>query len=578
MAAKHIKVIVKFRPTNKVESKAGKSGQKDKNSLKIVDSQTIKVGKADMIFDQVLKLETTQDEAFEAIAEASCEDLLNGFNSTIFVYGQTGSGKTYTMYGDDTDTDVAKLGVIPRSISYLFERLEQDKAGDGVRKLIAFEMKVSFVEIYNEKLRDLLTLSRDPPPVKIRMNREKQTYLENLSSISVSHIREVLKLIAIANKNRNTSATKQNATSSRGHLVMQVTLWQKIRESTAEVVQIGLANFCDLAGSERNKKTGATGLRLKEAQNINLSLTVLGRTISALASKKKQVVPYRESKLTHILKDSLGGNCKTTLVVAASTHIFNRDESINSLKFGQRCKLIKTKAKVNRIYTENELLNRLSKLEKENSELRALNGIATDFTDGDMKMGKDDQVFALQEELGEMTYAYNSEKNKVETAEKKLGFDLSKLSNENEFLSKKIEELRLIIEGIDAGHGQRDSLIAAMGMKGKDLFNNQVSGLKLTAKGQIKKERKKEKKRKKYWCWMNPEQGNGYKKYHQGLSTYLDEFEPNQEENVRINESIYLMCRAGKNRGFAEEVKTKIVLDLKRVNDEEFEKLNAKFR
>merc|ERR1712113_274301 len=156
-----------------------------------------------------------------------------------------------------------------------------------------------------------------------------------------------------------------NAVSSRSHMVLILSLQTKSKDGS---VRIGKLNFCDLAGSEKVRKTNASGQRLKEAIKINLSLSVLGRVISALSENKH--VPYRDSKLTHLLKDSLGGNCKTTLIVNGTKHMFNREETINSLRFGKRCKMITNHVKINKVYSNNELLAMLEKMREENKQLR----------------------------------------------------------------------------------------------------------------------------------------------------------------------------------------------------------------
>merc|ERR1712228_1059860 len=174
-----------------------------------------------------------------------------------------------------------------------------------------------------------------------------------------------LQLIEVANSNRTKAETSMNLSSSRSHMLMQVYVNLRFKDDS---LSVGRLNFCDLAGSEKVRKTGATGNRLQEAMKINLSLTILGQVISALAQNKKHV-PFRDSVLTNVLKDSLGGNCKTTLIVCGTKHIFNRDETINSLRFGARCKMITHKVETNKVYSRADLLKMNEKLKKENSKL-----------------------------------------------------------------------------------------------------------------------------------------------------------------------------------------------------------------
>eukprot|EP01084_Bolivina_argentea_P101281 181621_1 len=207
------------------------------------------------------------------------------------------------------------MGIIPRSVSYLFSEIEDDP------EVLEARIKVSFVEIYKETLRDLLNPS-SKKRLQIRLQANDETRISNLTETHVLTLLDVLQLMEVANSYRTKAETSMNHSSSRSHMLMVMTVATRIDDGS---IRVGKLNFCDLAGSEKIRKTNATGLRLKEAQKINLSLTILGQVISALSENKKHV-PYRDSKLTHILKDSLGGNCKTTLIVCGTKHMFNRAE------------------------------------------------------------------------------------------------------------------------------------------------------------------------------------------------------------------------------------------------------------
>jgi len=191
--------------------------------------------------------------------------------------------------------------------------------------------------------------------------------MQGLIETQVHNVGDVLKLIAAALYRRTKAATQMNATSSRSHMLMRLTVITKTKKGQ---VRIGVGNFADLAGSEDQRKTGAKGQRLEEAKKINLSLLTLEKVINALSNPtRSKHIPYRESTLTHVLKDSLGGNCKTTLVVNVSPHIFNRSECKRTLHFAQRCKLIKNKAKINRVYTNDELMIKLKQMQDKNDKL-----------------------------------------------------------------------------------------------------------------------------------------------------------------------------------------------------------------
>jgi len=313
-------------------------------------------------FDRILDSSVDQALTFEHVAERVCDDVLDGYNGCIFAYGQTGSGKTYTMFGPEgQNAHPEHMGIIPRSISYIFTEIEEDE------EILEARIKVSFVEIYKERLRDLLNPS-SKKPLTIRLGENGETRISNVTETHVLTLLDVLQLIEVANSFRTKAETSMNHSSSRSHMLMTLTVALRVEDGS---IKVGKLNFCDLAGSEKVRKTNATGNRLKEAQQINLSLTILGQVISALAQNRKHV-PFRDSKLTHVLKDSLGGNCKTTLIVNCSKHMFNREETINALRFGSRCKLITNNVSVNRIYSNAELLAMIEKLKRQNAKLTAL--------------------------------------------------------------------------------------------------------------------------------------------------------------------------------------------------------------
>ena len=558
-----VRVILKFRPNNKREMK--EKDDKKNCSLTIVNNKKVKVKTEAIEFDAVLGPESKQSESFEAVAEASCVDLLDGFNSTIFMYGQTGAGKTYTMYGDGTEKDVERMGIVPRSLSFIFESLAKQKE-DG--RLMEYSLKCAFLEIYNETLRDML--SNDPNSKPTIRAMKDMTFCDGLTEIECEDINQVLKLIAVANKNRVTASTKQNEVSSRGHMIMIVDLARTIREDDVSVVESAKMYFGDLAGSERQKKTNAKGTRLKEAQNINLSLTVLGRVINALAEpKKKQVIPYRESKLTHILKDSLGGNCKTTLCICGTVHHFNRDETITTIKFGQRCKKIQTKAKVNRVWTKAELLRKVDALEKANEDLMAMKLVGGKFDEA--QMSRDSVLFGVKQELGDLTFEHTQLEKVASQVEELVGIERLKLIvdySSNELVAAKCKELGKLINGMVAGHNRRASLLALIDID----MANQAGYLHDAAANVAKRKRRVDKK----WCWLNEsvKPAVGYKPYSETLSNYIDGMDKGEEENIRINNEIYLLTRAGKHRGHAVELRKKHRLDLRHVTLEKMEEMN----
>jgi len=313
-------------------------------------------------FDAVMGSDTTQDQAFQRVAQQICDEIVQGYNSTIFVYGQSGSGKTHTMYGPEEKKDSVELiemGVIPRSCGYIFNILNNPDH-PLVKGMDSYVVQCEFLEIYNNTLRDLLNPQNSPEIRERPIPKTKDEWkveVTNIETRQVSNLGEILKSIRDASKNRTVAKTNLNATSSRSHMIMRLIV--KITTKN-DGERTGIGNFADLAGSEKVKKTGARGQQLREAQGILSSLSTLAAVIDALVHKK--LPPYKDSKLTFALKDSLGGNSKTALLIACSPHVFNRTETVNSLKFGRRCRRIQNKAKLNIKMTR-------SQLEKENARL-----------------------------------------------------------------------------------------------------------------------------------------------------------------------------------------------------------------
>ncbi|XP_032403994.1 LOW QUALITY PROTEIN: kinesin-like protein KIF15 [Xiphophorus hellerii] len=300
------------------------------------------------IYDHVADMDTSQDSVFTSVAKNIVESCMNGYNGTIFAYGQTGSGKTFTMLGPselDNFTDELR-GVIPRSFEYLFFLIGREVETSGKSK--SFLCKCSFIEIYNEQIYDLLDSAS--ASLFLRENIKKGVFVEGAVEKFVNSASEAYQVLSMGWRNRRVASTSMNRESSRSHAVFTMTLESK--ESRNEVVNIRRSqlNLVDLAGSERQKDTHAEGSRLKEASSINRSLMCLGQVIMALvdvSNGKSRHICYRESKLTFLLKDSLGGNAKTYII--ANVHPGSKcfGETLSTLQFAQRAKLIKNKAVIN---------------------------------------------------------------------------------------------------------------------------------------------------------------------------------------------------------------------------------------
>lgn len=368
----NIKVITRFRPLNSVETdlqSRGMGGICVKYNKKEGCTISNSVGFAQSYtFDRVFDSNTNQKALFDEAARPVINDILFGYNGTIFTYGQSGSGKTHTMYGSSLYDDNLK-GIIPRSIEYMFEYIN-----DPRNEQIKFQIKFSMLEIYKEALYDLLNPEISSKELKIKETKDRQIYVSNLTEEYISNIEEFLLLIDQADQYRVVSETGLNKQSSRSHLLFIIEVLQQLPDGSEKC---GKLNLIDLAGSEKVAKTGAVGETLEEAKKINLSLSTLGMVISSLSSEK-DYIPYRDSKLTRILQDSLGGNYKTTLIVACSPHVFNSEETNATLKFAMRAKKIKNKVKQNiKKSTEElekiieELGEKLTKAKNEISRLKA---------------------------------------------------------------------------------------------------------------------------------------------------------------------------------------------------------------
>uniref|UniRef100_A0A672P4I1 Kinesin-like protein KIF13B n=1 Tax=Sinocyclocheilus grahami TaxID=75366 RepID=A0A672P4I1_SINGR len=285
-----------------------------------------------------------QDVVFQCLGESLLDSAFQGYNACIFAYGQTGSGKSYTMMGA-----AEQPGLIPRLCSSLFQRSVQEQ-----REGESFTVEVSYMEIYNEKVRDLLDPKGSRQALRVREHKVLGPYVDGLSRLAVTSYKDIESLMSEGNKSRTVAATNMNEESSRSHAVFNIILTHTLRDlkTGTSGEKVSKLSLVDLAGSERADKTGAGGERLKEGSNINRSLTTLGLVISALAEQgagknKSKFVPYRDSVLTWLLKDSLGGNSRTAMVATVSPAADNYDETLSTLRYADRAKSIVNHAVIN---------------------------------------------------------------------------------------------------------------------------------------------------------------------------------------------------------------------------------------
>ncbi|KAL3641664.1 TRAFAC class myosin-kinesin ATPase superfamily [Castilleja foliolosa] len=338
-----VKVIVRVRPPHK-EEEGGNVVQKTTEDSLTISGQTF-------TFDSIADIHSRQIDIFEFVGAPLVENCLAGFNSSVFAYGQTGSGKTYTIWGaSNALLEEEQQGLAPRVFRRLFERIAEEQIKQADRQVV-YMCRCSFLEIYNEQITDLL----DPSQKNLQIREDVKTgvYVENLSEECVTSMKDVSQLLIKGLSNRRTSATFVNAESSRSHSVFTCVVESRGKSAADGLSRLKMSriNFVDLAGSERQKQTGAAGERLKEAGNINRSLSQLGNLINILAevsqTGKQRHIPYRDSKLTFLLQESLGGNAKLAMICAISPSPSCKSETLSTLRFAQRAKAIKNKATIN---------------------------------------------------------------------------------------------------------------------------------------------------------------------------------------------------------------------------------------
>ena len=347
-----IKVVARFRPQNKIELGAG-SDQIVEFTGEDTCTVTSNESSGAFTFDRVFPTTSRQQDVFDYSIRNTVDDVLAGYNGTVFAYGQTGSGKTYTMMGPDISEEESK-GIIPRIVEQIFDRIMKSDSS------IEFMVKVGYMEIYMEKIRDLLVPHNDNLP--IHEDKQRGVYVKGLHEFYVGSIDEVYMMLDKGGQARAVAATNMNQESSRSHSIFVIEVTQKNESGSARSGRLFLV---DLAGSEKVGKTGASGQTLEEAKKINKSLSSLGNVINALTDSKSTHIPYRDSKLTRILQESLGGNSRTTLIVNCSPSSYNDAETVSALRFGERAKTIKQKAKINEELSPAQLKAMLKKAQSQ---------------------------------------------------------------------------------------------------------------------------------------------------------------------------------------------------------------------
>ncbi|KAM9495106.1 kinesin-like protein KIF3A [Clarias gariepinus] len=472
----NVKVVVRCRPLNQKEKMMGY-----KQSVAVDEIRgTITVNKLEtphelpktFTFDTVFGPDSKQLDVYNLTARPIIDSVLEGYNGTIFAYGQTGTGKTFTMEGVRAVPELR--GIIPNSFAHIFGHIA--KAEGDTRFLV----RVSYLEIYNEEVRDLLGKDQ-MQRLEVKERPDVGVYIKDLSGYVVNNADDMDRIMTLGHKNRSVGATNMNEHSSRSHAIFTITIECSEKGVDGnQHVRMGKLHLVDLAGSERQGKTGATGQRLKEATKINLSLSTLGNVISALVDGKSTHVPYRNSKLTRLLQDSLGGNSKTMMCANIGPADYNYDETISTLRYANRAKNIKNKARINED-PKDALLRQFQKeieeLKKKLEEGEEISGSEASGSE-DMDEGEDeaadggercrkrrgkkkmspDKMAEMQAKIEEERKALEAkldmeeeERNKARAELEKREKDLLKAQQEHQLLLEKLSALekKVIVGGVD---------------------------------------------------------------------------------------------------------------------------------
>ncbi|XP_054713374.1 kinesin-like protein KIF3A [Uloborus diversus] len=447
--AENIKVVVRCRPMNDVEITA-----KYRNivEVKSVEGSVIlfnpNASEFDppktFTFDNVFATDSTQLDVYNLAARPIIDNVLEGYNGTIFAYGQTGTGKTFTMEGN-RDVPEQK-GIIPNSFAHIFGHIAK---AEGDKR---FLVRATYLEIYNEEVRDLLGKDQSVR-LEVKERPDIGVYVKNLTGVVVKNADDLDRIMTLGSKNRVVGATNMNLHSSRSHAIFSITV-ESCDEGFdgKEHIRAGKLHLVDLAGSERQSKTGSSGQRLVEATKINLSLSTLGNVISALVDGKSTHIPYRNSKLTRLLQDSLGGNSKTLMCANIGPAEYNYDESLSTLRYANRAKNIKNKAKIN----EDPKDTMLKKFKDEIEDLRKR---LEDVSEGGSESGEDLSEKGEEESKSKShrKKAYSEEEVKkmqeqIEIDRKTLAERKDLLEEERQKITKELEKREKDLTGIRNDH------------------------------------------------------------------------------------------------------------------------------
>ncbi|KAM5142465.1 kinesin-like protein KIF11 [Mantella aurantiaca] len=478
---KNIQVVVRCRPFNQLERKANSHSVLEFDAVrKEVSVRTgginDKMGKKNYMFDMVFGPSAKQIEVYRSVVCPILDEVIMGYNCTIFAYGQTGTGKTFTMEGERSSEGEFTweqdplAGIIPRTLHQIFEKLSENGT--------EFSVKVSLLEIYNEELFDLLSPTPDVGE-RLQMfddpRNKRGVIIKGLEEVTVHNKDEVYHILERGAAKRTTASTLMNAYSSRSHSVFSITIHMK--ETTVdgeELVKIGKLNLVDLAGSENIGRSGAVDKRAREAGNINQSLLTLGRVITALVERTPHI-PYRESKLTRILQDSLGGRTKTSIIATVSPASINLEETVSTLEYANRAKNILNKPEVNQKLTKRALIKEyteeIERLKRDLAVAREKNGVYLSSDNYEELQGKIvsqeekiaeyiEKIAAVEEELKRVAELFTESKKELEECSTVL-----------QYKEKELEETQQTLQESKLLLSQEEFMVSALETTEKKLHN-----------------------------------------------------------------------------------------------------------
>uniref|UniRef100_A0A182IJN4 Glycerol-3-phosphate dehydrogenase [NAD(+)] n=1 Tax=Anopheles atroparvus TaxID=41427 RepID=A0A182IJN4_ANOAO len=416
----------------------------------------------------------SQELVFNNVGRDILENAFQGYNACIFAYGQTGSGKSYTMMGNQENK-----GIIPRLCDELFASIAAKQTDE-----LSYKVEVSYMEIYNEKVHDLLDPKTSKQSLKVREHNVLGPYVDGLSQLAVTSFLDIDNLMAEGNKSRTVAATNMNSESSRSHAVFTVVLTQTLIDTLSGVTgeKVSRVSLVDLAGSERAVKTGAVGDRLKEGSNINKSLTTLGLVISKLADStggagggggknKDKFVPYRDSVLTWLLKDNLGGNSKTVMLATLSPAADNYEETLSTLRYADRAKRIVNHAVVN----EDPNARIIRELRKEVETLREMLKHATGSNFGDMKrVDIHDKLAESENLMKQISQTWEEKLEKTEQIQSERQQALEKMGISVQDSGIKVEKNKYYLVNLNADPSLNELLVYYL--KEKTLIGGRSNG------------------------------------------------------------------------------------------------------